>query len=73
MKNIICVLLVTMATTYRDLWSHFSTLEILLFICFKKMYTFPYVALFDLKAMIAELNQGKFQKIFQKLIQQLNT
>ena len=34
-------------------------LEIRLFICFKKMYTFLHVALFDFKL-------SKFQKIFQK-------
>ena len=32
-----------------DVWSHFSTLEIWLFMGFKKMYTFLYVALFDFK------------------------
>ena len=43
MRNIFfCfVFLVNMATTYWDIWSRYSTLEILLFMCFKKNVGFP--------------------------------
>ena len=43
-------------------YAHFSTLEILLFICLKKMYTFPYVALFDFKLWQFNWTKVSFRK-----------